>query len=429
MRRVCRIPCAGLALAIAAALAPALRSQPAGASLTLEDCLRLAESAPSAVTLAQLEREIAARDVSQAKAAFLPQSRLVSGFTYNSPLLHDRHTVSFLPLNGIREYSSLATVTQELDASGRLRAELARARAVRDAAAASAAIARRDLRRAVTGAYVRALLAARIAEVMESALAESRVFEQRVRLLFQNGEAARADVVKAAAQTAAMEQAVNAARLDAQLARQELLQFWTSDVTQPVQLADALEAAPPPPDAEGAPYRGRLEFRLLDLEQQGFRADYRRARSALLPQLGLSYQYGIDSTALRIRDRGYAVFANLSVTLFDWNRARSAMQQARLRAQQTEAKRAMAERAFSKDYQAALERARQLYAQIALTRRQAEMAAEDLRLSRIRYEGGEGLALDVVTAQNMLAQARSNYYTALANYRLALADLEVAAGR
>ena len=61
--------------------------------------------------------------------------------------------------------------------------------------------------------------------------------------------------------------------------------------------------------------------------------------------------------------------------------------------------------------------------------RQAELAGEDLRLSRIRYEGGEGSALDVVAAQNGLAQARSNYYTTMANYLNARADLEVASGR
>ena len=54
---------------------------------------------------------------------------------------------------------------------------------------------------------------------------------------------------------------------------------------------------------------------------------------------------------------------------------------------------------------------------------------EHLRLSRVRYEGGEGTALDVVTAQTQLAQARSNYYAARANYLNARADLEVASGR
>ncbi len=58
-----------------------------------------------------------------------------------------------------------------------------------------------------------------------------------------------------------------------------------------------------------------------------------------------------------------------------------------------------------------------------------KLSEDNLRLSRVRYEGGEGTALDVVTAQGQLAQARANYFTAKANYLAARVDLEVASGR
>ncbi|MFB3778372.1 MAG: TolC family protein [Bryobacteraceae bacterium] len=401
-------------------------------ALTLQDCIRLAESVPSPVSIARQEREIAARDLAQARANFLPESRLVNGFTYNSPLLYNREVFSHLPLNGIREYASLLSVRQEFDTSGRLRADVASARAAQEITATSVALTQRDLRRAVTTAYYRALLTRRIVRIVEDALAESRSFENRARLLSQAGEASQADVAKASAQVAFLQQARNGAELEARLANQELASFWTRDVADPLSLADALEAAPPAPEPEVAqtePFLKRLEFRLFDAQRRGFQADLRRARSGLLPQLGVVFQYGVDSTAVRIRDRGYAAFANLTIPVFDWNRARAAMQQARLRAQQVESTRAISERTFSKEYQGSLARVRQLFEQISLARQQARLAEEDLRFSRIRYEGGEGSALDVVSAQNQLAQAWSNYYTAMANYLNAKADLEVASGR
>ena len=70
-----------------------------------------------------------------------------------------------------------------------------------------------------------------------------------------------------------------------------------------------------------------------------------------------------------------------------------------------------------------------IYAQISLTQSQVSLSEENLRLSRLRYEGGEGSALDVVAAQNQLAQARTSYYSTLANYLNARADLQVASGR
>jgi len=433
-----RMPGAGIPkpvismLVLAGLCCPAGGQAPRGAApLTLGDCVRLAEQAPSTVRLAAQEREIASRGITQARAAFLPQARLSNGVIYNSPLLDNRQMFSFIPLNGIREYSSLVTIGQDFDTSGRLRAELARARSAEDAAVISAAIARRDLRRAVAAAYYRALLARRAAAILAEALEESRSFEERTRLLFAAGEAARADVIKAAAQTALLEQSLNAARLDARLAAQDLASFWTVESSADIALAEALEEPPPPPQApaEGAPYMRRLEFRLFDAQRRGFEADLRQARSALLPQLSFLFQYGIDSTAVRIRDRGYAAYFNLNIPIFDWNRARSVMAQARLRTRQTETTRAISERLLSRDYQNALARVNELYRQIQLTREQARLAEEDLRLSRLRYEGGEGLALDVVTAQNQFAQARISYYASLANYLAARADLEVAAGQ
>lgn len=415
-----------------AALAPCAPAQPPSQTLTLPDCIRLAESVPSPVSIARQERDIAARDVTQARSGFLPQSRLINGFTYNSPLLYNREAFSFIPLNGIREYATLFSVNQEFDTSGRLRADMTRARVAQEIAATSVAVTQRDLRRAVTTAYYRALLTRRIVRIIEDALTESRSFESRTKLLFQSGEAAQADLVKASAQVAFLQQAVNAAELEADLAKQELASFWTRDVAAPLELVDVFEDSPQPPEPEvpqASPFLKRLEFSLFDARKKGLQADVRRARSALLPQLGVAFQYGIDSTAVRINDRGYAAFVNLTIPLFDWNKARSAMQQSRLRTQQIESNRAISERTFSKEYQAALAKVRQLFTQISLTRQQARLAEDDLRLSRIRYEGGEGLALDVVTAQNQLAQARSNYYTTVANYLNAKAELEVAAGR
>jgi outer membrane protein len=407
-------------------------AQQAAQVLTLQDCIRLAESAPSAVSIARQEHEIAAREISRARAGLLPQSQLVTGVTYNSPLPYNRELNSLLPLNGIQEYAFLFNVSQEFDTSGRLRAEMSRARISQEIASTGIALTERDLKRSVTASYYRALLARRIVRIAQEALLEGQSFEKRTKLLFEGGEAAQADVIKASAQAANFQQALSAAQLEEKLAEQELASFWTSDVAQPLALADVFDETLPAPETESpqsAPFLKRPEFNLLTAQQMGFQVDAKRARADMLPQLGVAFQYGFDSTALRIHDRGYAAFINLKVPIFDWHKARSAVQQAQLKEQQTEEARAMSERAFSKEYQNALTRVKQLFEQIALTLRQTKLAEDDLRLSRIRYEGGEGSALDVVTAQNQLAQARTNYYTTIANFLNAKADLEVASGR
>lgn len=426
-RRLIRVRLAGAVL-FAAALAATAQPQP----LNLEECIRRALAVPSPVSLARRDREIAGRDRIQVRAAFLPQSSAAAGSLYTSPSQQDRGNVSFIAANGIREYIGLASIFQEIDTSGRIRAEYARAKAGQDAAAASLAIAERDLKRAVAQSYYRLLLARHLVDVARSLLAESESFERRARLLSDAGEAARADVVKASAQTAFLRQSLTSAELAAALANQDLAAFWTSDVDAPLDIVDTFEGALPPPEAEPpepAPFLRRFEFRLLDARQRGFEAEARREKARLFPQFNWTFQYGFDVNRVAWSNRGYAASAGVNVPIFDWFRSINLSRQFSLRAAQVAESRAISERNLSQEYRAALARVRRLYELVPQTRNQVELSEEDLALSRVRYEGGEGAAVDVVVAQNQLAQARSNYFTSIANYLNARLDLEVASGR
>lgn len=407
-------------------------AQPASPPLTLEDCVRLAQAAPSSVKLARQQTDIARYGISQARANFLPQFSIGNSYTYNSPLLYDRNSMSFLALNGFREYSSLATSAVELDTSGRLRATLDRARADRDASNANLGLSERDLKHAVAASYYRVLLARKLVEAARANVTEARAFEDRVRRLFEGGEASQADLVKASSQVAILVQTQQALELEARLANHDLASFWTADVDAPLVLVDVMEQPPPLPEAPVAaasPFLRRLEFSLFDAQQHGFLADARRARAELLPQASLVFQYGIDAPRININDRGYAGFIRLNIPVFDWFRARSTSRQFQIQAQQVDTTRQIAQRVFSKEYQDALARMQLIYAQIAMTDAQVQLAEDNLRLSRVRYEGGEGPALDVVVAQAQLVQARTNYYAVRAGYLTARADLEVARGQ
>jgi len=401
--------------------------------LSLVDCVRLAQAAPSSVAIARQQTEIARLGITQARAEFFPPASLSNAFTYNSPLssVIGPNNFSFIALNGIREYQAFLVTGLQIDTSGRLRAGLERAHADQDAARVGLGIAGRDLKRIVTASYYRLLLARHLVQVDRDALAESQSFEKRTRLLAVHGEVAQADVVKAGAEVAFLQQALTAAELEEKLANHDLASFWTTDVDVPLSVVDVLDdkPAPPEPAAGGTPFLGRPEFRLFDAQKRGFLADAKRARANLLPQASALFEYGIDSTRFTFADRGYASFVHLDIPLFDWFRARSAMRQFRIQSQQVLVNSRIAERTFSRDYRDALARVDRVYEQIAQTDAQVKLSADNLRLSRVRYEGGEGTALEVVAAQNQLAQARSNYYAARANYLNARADLDVAAGR
>jgi len=402
------------------------------AALTLQDCIRLALAAPSPVSLARQDAEIARYGITAARSAFLPQVGVGNGFTYNSPLAGvSGNTGTFVALNGVREYQSAATTGIEIDTSGRLRADLARARADQQIAGANLVLTERDLKRSVAAAYYRLLLTRRLVAANRDLLGEAQSFAQRTEALFRSGEVARADAVKAQSQLAFLEQALQASELEARIANADLAAFWTRDVQDELSVEDKL-TDPPRPDTQNQSADGflrRPEFRLFDAERRGFEADFRRERAALLPQLTLNLQYGIDANRISWADRGQAAFFTFNVPVFDWFRARSLAQQFRLRATQVETRRAFSVRQFSRDYENALNRVRLIFEQIGMAERQVSTSAENLQLARIRYEGGEGPALDVVAAQTQLSQARTNYFNALAAYAMARTELEVASGR
>jgi outer membrane protein TolC len=289
------------------------------------------------------------------------------------------------------------------------------------------------LKRAVTLSYYRLLLARRLIKVAEDTLVEAQSFDKRTRLLFDNGEAAQADVVKSSGQIAFLEQMLQQAQLEARLANHELASFWTTDVETTLNIADTLDEAPTAPEAYSPgdnAFLRRPEFRLYDAQRLGFLADERRAKADRLPQTNLVFQWGIDAQRFNFnKDRGYASFFHLNVPIFDWFKAKGAAKQFQLQAVQVDITRQMSERTFSKEYRDAVARVDLIYSQISRTEIQVKLSEENLRLSRVRYEGGEGPSLDVVASQNQLAQARTNYYTAKANYLNAKADLEVARGQ
>ncbi len=407
------------------------------APLSLDDCVKLALQAPSAASVAERETAVAAEGQTIARSTLLPQVSVHNGLAYNSPLLNARDRFSFVAANGLREYLATVDSAWQIDLSGRLRAGMALAQAGRDLAGVDLRLAQRDLRRAVAVAFYDVLLARRLVELEQSGLDEAKGFESQTQARQRQGEASLADVHRAAAQRARFEQRLGQAQLDARLANQVLASFWTADADRELTLHDDLDqppalpvaAAESSPDSVDAFIRRRPEFDRLAALQRGFQAERSIARKSLLPQTDVVFQYGIDSNNVRIADRGYQAFLNVNLPVFDWFRLRATARQARYHEQQTEQQQSIAERTLSREYLAARAQVQSWHERVPMALGELTDARESLRLARLLYESGEGLALDVVAAQTEVTDAGTSYFSALAAYRRSLVDFEVASGQ
>ena len=105
------------------------------------------------------------------------------------------------------------------------------------------------------------------------------------------------------------------------------------------------------------------------------------------------------------------------------------MRQAELQQRQAQVELTFAQRQLDADIRSFYLEAQTARAQLNSLRDSLNLATESLRLTILRYEGGEATALEVVDAQSTLALARNAYDDGLARYRIALADLQTLTGR
>ena len=158
------------------------------------------------------------------------------------------------------------------------------------------------------------------------------------------------------------------------------------------------------------------------------------ARAGHLPSLTVDMFYGIDANQFATRDRngfenlGYAGTATLNIPVFSWGATQSKVKQAELQRHQAQVELSAAQRQALADLQSFYAEADTARGQLDGLRNSADLAAESLRLTNLRYQAGEATALEVVDAQNTLTTARNAYHDGQASYHVAIANLQTLTG-
>jgi outer membrane protein TolC len=341
-------------------------------------------------------------------------------------------------------YRAWGVVRQDVSPAVLTATPLRRARALEAAAAAQLEISARGLAVTVTRAYY-GLVAAqhRYATAQEAAQQAARfldVARQQQRL----GQVAMSDVIKADIQSQQQTQSYNEAALGVDDARLALAVLVSPVVNENFSVVDDLATRPPLPafadiSAMAAARSPQLRAAQAVLSAAG--EDVRAARLAFFPTLSLEADYGIEANAFALHSRiaaqpelgvlpnlGYAVTANLTLPLWDWGAQRSRLRQAEVRARAAQTSLSQAEREAIAGLYSRYNDALVARTAVDAAERVAELAAESLRLTNLRYGAGESTALEVVDAQNTRVQARHALDDAGWRYRVALAELQTLTG-
>src|SRR5438552_1463444 len=104
------------------------------------------------------------------------------------------------------------------------------------------------------------------------------------------------------------------------------------------------------------------------------------------------------------------------------------LKQANLRRQQANIELTATQRELLSNLRIFYNEAQTARAELDSLNQSAELAAESLRLTTLRYQAGEATALEVVDAQNTLTQSRNALNDGQARFRVAFANLQTLTG-
>ncbi len=409
--------------------------------LTLAEAVDLALKQASNYKSAQIGEQIAAEDIRQAKASFYPKVSVQPNLIYTSPSFSkptgaNQRPPSFLGANALTEFQGLINAAGEIDISGKLKATLERSRALLESARAGSEIARRELIQAVGDAYYNLALATTKRRGAELNLQTATEFEANVKLQLGAGEVAPVDQVRARLQTSQRRDELIQAQTDETVSADALKFLVGFDFNVPVAAEDLLLQLPQ--DDEIARYTetaiaARPEFAQFEADKKASEQDVKIAQAERKPQLNYSVSGGFISDSLRPNrvgnSAGGQASVGVSIPLFDRGASRSRETQAKLKLQQTENNKILAEREFVRQFftartqaVAAASRIKQLGASIT----DAEI---NLSASLARYRAGEASIVEVTDAQNLLIAQRQTLYQAVFEYQTARARLLRAIGK
>lgn len=411
-------------------------------TITLQDALERARVNDPQYHAALTDLGVAREDRVQARAGLFP------GVTYNNSFIYTEGTGQppacalsstcpasrFIANNGVHEYISQGNAHEAVSLTNF--ADYRRSSAALAQARAKAEIATRGLVVTVTQAYYGLVIAQRKFATAQRGATEAQRFLKISQELQNGGEVARADVVKASIQAQQQQRDLQEAQLAMQRSRLDLAVMIFAGWNQNFSVVDDLQTPEPLPPFTEVQVAGRKNNSDLRAALAALAVANHQVTAAwggLLPSLSVDYFYGIDSNkfAIRtdgVRDLGYSAVASLQIPIFSWGADRSKLKQAELRRDQARLELSHEQRQLLSHLQQFYEEASMARSEMESLASSAEMAAESLRLTNLRYQAGESTVLEIVDAQNTLTQSRNAYDDGQMRYRVAVANLQTLTG-
>jgi outer membrane protein TolC len=414
-------------------------------TVTLQDALERARRLDPTLLGAVSDARSAREDRIQARNAMLPTITGTSQYlnTQGNGITPDGRYVTN---DGIHVYRDWAILHQDLSPGILMGTAYTRAKAAEALANAKAEIARRGLAVTITKNYYALVVAQRKYATAQAGLDQAKHFMDITQDLEHQGQAPHSDALKSEIQYRIQKQAFDEAKFSMEDTRLGLAVILFPDFNENFTVVDDLDSAPalPPfPEIQEMAEKQNPDMRVALETVREANSDVKTAQVAFLPTLTIDADYGIEANCFGLHcsqsafevsktgilpSLGYFLTATLNVPIWDWGTLRSKLHQAEYKQQSAQAALSLAKRTDVSELYATYDEAIIARSGLDESRSTAELAAESLRLTNLRYQGGAAPASDVVDAETALVTARNAYADAQVRYRMLLANLQTFTG-
>jgi outer membrane protein TolC len=407
-------------------------------TITLQDAVARARANEPQYRAALTQYGVARENTVQTRAAMLPNVNYTTSYIYTQG--NGAGGPRFIANNGVHEYLSQGNAHEVLSLQNV--ADYRRARAEEALAKAKSEIATRGLVVTVVQAYYGSVIAQRKYSTTQRAAAEAQHFFDITQKLERGGEVAHSDTIKAQLQLQQQQRTLQDAELEMERSRLELAVIIFPNFNENFTTVDDLENILPLPsfqEVEAQAGNNNPQLRAATAALRSANQEVAVAWSSFLPALTMDYFYGIDATRFAVNgvdpvtgrpvhNLGSAATATLEIPIWNWGSSRSKVKSAGLQRNQARIELSFAQRKMVADLKTLYTESQVARAALESLRQSADLAAESLRLTTLRYQAGDATVLEVVDAQNTLTSSQNALGDGQLRFRTAVANLQTLTG-
>jgi outer membrane protein len=380
----------------------------------------------------------------KARAEFLPKLSTSYGYTRLSEVyksdpvsLGPGLAIPGLDQNTRDNYQWKGTVTQPLFTGFALISNYELAKLGIDQSELELELAKLDLILKVKEAYFGILQADKALEVARKAVESLESHVRVSKSFYEVGMIPINDLLKVEVELKNAEQDLVAARRASRLARALFNTVLARPITSPVGVQDLLTYVPERGEfsffLESA-LKTRPEIKVLDINILQTDQRIRATKSKNYPEVAFTYDYIKEGDDLGVsgsdfHDAGHwEAMVGLKWTFWEWGKTYYEVKELEgLKEELDRTKMALIDQ-ISLEVKEALLTIEEAENAIPTTKKAVEQGEENLRVNEERYKAQVTTITEVLDAQTLLTQARTNYYNALYAHHLARARLQRAVG-